>query len=883
MKHVAKLIISGLLLLTLLAAVSMPVYAQKMVLSEESYAKPPKEIMDVVLAPTYNNATLSNLSPNGVHYLITKRSGLTQISDMAKPFYNLGETEYDPKGNRSRRMTTTPTVGFELFNWKDQTTTVVEVPDNADKVSAATWSPDGSKLAYFAHFDDATHIYIADVNNGRSKKLTKTAVLATQITSFQWTNDSEKILTVLLPDNRGPEPGVDTGMAQMRVRMSRNGATPTRTYRFLLQTPHDEDLLEYYSTGQIALIEVDNGKVQKIGEPEMFRSINMSPNGDYIRVTSMLKPFSYIVPQSNFGTHERMWDMNGNVVIDTLNYRALRIGGGLGDGQDNGGKRNLTWAFDGNGLTYLQQEEAPDDDEETVEEDQSESGRGGRDGARRPDRFMRWIPPFDENSTEVIYEQNTRMSSIRVSEDFQTLFVREGGGGGGRGRGGLGGGRGGGGQATIQRLFAVHLSDTQKKLPISTYNTGDDDSFYKNPGNLMTKWGPLTGSVVRMSNDNQSVYLSGTQYFEDPLQNAPRPFIDRVPIGNYDGKERIFQSSPDASERVSAMMDNDGEQVMVTRGSRTEIDDSYLFNLRTGGREKLTNNVDYTPEITNAQRRRFRFKRVDGFEFNGVVTLPPDYVEGTRLPAMFWFYPREYGGEDMAEAQKSYDERSRNLNKNAFPRVGTRTMSILTKLGYAVVEPDLPIVGMPGAMNNNYVQDLRNSLWAVIDHLDKAEIIDRDRLGIGGHSYGAFGAANAMIHTPFFKAGIAGDGNYNRTLTPMAFQSERRYIWDAREVYFSMSPMLWANQMNGAFLMYHGMDDANTGTFPINSERMFQALNGLDKDASLYMYPYEHHGPASEETLLDLWARWVEWLDIYVKNPEKSKEQVKKIGEDGLR
>ena len=399
----------------------------------------------------------------------------------------------------------------------------------------------------------------------------------------------------------------------------------------------------------------------------------------------------------------------------------------------------------------------------------------------------------------------------------------------------------------------------------------------------MTKRGSVTGSVVRMSSDKQYVYLSGTQYFEDPLQNAPRPFIDKVPVGNYENKERIFQSSADANERVSAMFDDEGEQIMVTRGSRTEIDDSYLFNLRTGSREKLTNNVDYSPEITKAQRRRFRFKRVDGFEFNGVVTLPPDYVEGTRLPAMFWFYPREYSGEDMAEAQKSYDERSRTLNVNAFPNVRPRTISILTKLGYAVVEPDCPIVGQPGQMNNNYVQDLRNSLWAVIDHLDKAGIIDRDRLAIGGHSYGAFGAANAMIHTPFFKAGIAGDGNYNRTLTPMSFQSERRYIWDAREVYFSMSPMLWANQMNGALLMYHGMDDANTGTFPINSERMFQALNGLDKDASLYMYPYEHHGPVAEETLLDLWARWVEWLDIYVKNPEKSKEQTKKIGEGGIR
>jgi dipeptidyl aminopeptidase/acylaminoacyl peptidase len=203
-------------------------------------------------------------------------------------------------------------------------------------------------------------------------------------------------------------------------------------------------------------------------------------------------------------------------------------------------------------------------------------------------------------------------------------------------------------------------------------------------------------------------------------------------------------------------------------------------------------------------------------------------------------------------------------------------MQILTKLGYAVVEPDCPIIGQENQMNNNYVQDLRNNLWAVIDHLDKKGIIDRDRLGIGGHSYGAFGTANAMIHTPFFKAGIAGDGNYNRTLTPLTFQSERRLLWEAREVYLQMSPLMWANQLNGALLMYHGIDDANNGTFPINSERMFHVLNGLGKTAALYNYPYEHHGPATKETLLDLWARWTNWLDMYVMNPEKGKEETKK-------
>ena len=212
----------------------------------------------------------------------------------------------------------------------------------------------------------------------------------------------------------------------------------------------------------------------------------------------------------------------------------------------------------------------------------------------------------------------------------------------------------------------------------------------------------------------------------------------------------------------------------------------------------------------------------------------------------------------------------------------SRSMQLMTLAGYAVVEPDCPIIGKEGRMNDNYVADLRNSLWAVIDELDKREMIDRDRLALGGHSYGAFSTANAMAHTPFFKAGIAGDGNYNRTLTPMSFQSERRVFWDARETYTSMSPIFWANQINGALLMYHGMDDANTGTFPINSPRMFQAMNGLGKDVALYVYPYEAHGPAGDATILDMWARWVEWLDIHVKYPERAGEKYGKAAAPDL-
>jgi dipeptidyl aminopeptidase/acylaminoacyl peptidase len=378
----------------------------------------------------------------------------------------------------------------------------------------------------------------------------------------------------------------------------------------------------------------------------------------------------------------------------------------------------------------------------------------------------------------------------------------------------------------------------------------------------MTKRGTNGAPVVQMSSDNAAVYLSGTKYFADPAKDAPRNFVDRLDVrtGN---KTRIFESDGQIWETVTEVLDDDFSRVIVSRESPTAVPDFYFRDMKAGTVKKLTNNIDYSPELTKAIRKIIPVERVDGYKFFVNITLPPDYVQGTRLPAMFWFYPREFTD------QTSYDRTRRTLNKTRFPSVSTRDMDILTKLGYAVVEPDAPIVGENGRMNDNYVSDLRNNLTAVIDTLVSQGYIDRNRIGIGGHSYGAFSTVNAMVHTPYFKAGIAGDGNYLRPLTPNGFQSERRDLWEARETYLEMSPLLYADKLNGALLMYHGMADQNVGTAPINSERLYHALMGLGKTASLYMYPYEDHGPATRETNLDLWARWVAWLDLYLKNPKK--------------
>jgi len=437
-----------------------------------------------------------------------------------------------------------------------------------------------------------------------------------------------------------------------------------------------------------------------------------------------------------------------------------------------------------------------------------------------------------------------------------------------------------GGPRTENPERATSPASSPAATPTTPTKPDEDDDDEQQPGrgaggrgfprtaggfSLLAKSGRSEANVVRISSGGD-VFVTGTDRSRD-ANALSKPYIDKVNIKT-GKKTRIFEGKGEMLETIDAVDGDEVNTVFTTRQNKEVPPNSYMTDLKTGTSAKLTNNIDHTPWFHQLQTQRFQVTRVDGFKFWVKVTLPPKAAG--KLPALFWIYPREY--TDQASYNAGAGRNAGGMGGGGpgrFTAPSPRSMTLLTLLGYAVVEPDVPIVGPAGRMNDNYVSDLRNSLWAVIDDLDKKGIIDRDRLAVGGHSYGAFSTANALAHTPFFKAGIAGDGNYNRTLTMMTFQTERRQLWDARETYLEMSPLLWANRVNGALLMYHGMDDANVGTNPVNAEHMFMALDGLGKPAALYMYPYEGHGPLAKETTLDLWARWIAWLDMYVKNPKK--------------
>jgi dipeptidyl aminopeptidase/acylaminoacyl peptidase len=858
---------------------------QKELLAKETYVRPAPAIEKIVTAPWYLNVTLSNQSPDRKHFLKLQSEGLPSVQQFGKAHYYLAGLQVDYKANRARTLTTRGSAGLELIDAATGQSRAIETPKGST-VSSPRWSPDGSQIAYIANFDDASHLYVADVATGKSRKITtKTPLLATLVTTVDWTADGKSLITVLVPDGRGAPPDHPTIETGPQVRMVGDAKNKTRTFRdyALLRDPHEKDQLQYYTTGQLTVLDAKTGAARKVGSPAMIFAVDASPDGQYFRVTTMQKPFSYAVEYQSFGQVEQIWDGTGKAVAE-LSKRPLREGdggddanpfGGRGGGGADTARRNFGWLPNGKGMFYLQQDPAPRggaaQNDSTAEE--APSGRGGRGGPPRRDHLYVWEAPYAAGSAKSVLESNNRIGDVLFAEDGQLVFAAENtngngyvyatylseptkhytisrirginasvGGGGGRFGGGGGGGRGG--------------------------TAADSITFYRNPGTLMSKPGRMAAEVALLSSDGRFAYLSGTQYYKTYADSAPRPFVDKIEIKTGQ-TSRIFQSGSDVFERVTAPLDDDFSRAIVVRESPSMVPDSYLRDMKSGSVTKLTANKDYAPEITQAMRKRIPVTRADGYRFWVDLTLPRDYKEGTRLPAFFWFYPYEYTD------QAGYDRTKRTDNKNQFRNVAAGSKEILITQGYAVVQPDAPIVGQAGRMNDNYVQDLRNNLSAVIDELDRLGYIDRQRLGIGGHSYGAFSTVNAMVHTPYFKAGIAGDGAYNRTLTPNNFQSERRDFWEAKDTYLSMSPFLYADHLTGALLMYLGMEDQNVGTDPTNSIRLLHALQGMGKTAALYMYPYEDHGQVTKETLLDQWARFSTWLDIYVKNAKDQKKEGK--------
>lgn len=776
--------------------------------TQDPYKLPPQEVVDIVTAPSPPSVSIS---PDGETMLVVDEDPMPSIAYMAQPLLRIAGIRILPKYNAEQE--TDFYTGITIKNIKEGTAKKVALP-NGSKLSFPRWSHDSNWFVFLMYSDNGVEAWVADAESGEAKALTGEIINATLNSGYTRHPDNRHILVFTTPQDRGAPPQSAEVPAGPITQQTVGKDSKVRTYQDLLTSPHDEALFEYYATSQIMEINIQTGESKKIGPPGIYEYADPSPDGKFYLINRIKKPFSYSVPYRSFPHSYEIWDPEGNLlhvladlpVADEVPIRGVPKG-----------PRSVDWRpLKPASLVWV---EALD---------------GGNPDKQVPfrDKMMNLSSPFIAEPKEII-KIKERYSNIEWLQLAGKAFLVESN------------------RKTRWQTTSLVDIDNPEIEPKIVFDLSSEDQ-YNNPGDFISTR-TLTGEWVLLQ-DKDWVYLEGN----GATPEGYRPFLDRINIKTLK-KERLFQSGEQSYETFQDFFGKSRKQIITEYQSKTEPPNYYLYDLKTKKRKALTDNEDPAPQMTGMKKQLIKYERADGIKLTGTLYLPKEYKEGERLPLVLWAYPREFTDKRYA------DQVTTAPNRFTYFR-GYSQLFFITQ-GYAVFDgAEMPIIGNPETWNDTFVEQLVSSAKAAIDKLDSMGVIDPNRVGVGGHSYGAFMTANLLSHCDLFAAGIARSGAYNRTLTPFGFQNESRTFWEAPQLYFNVSPFMHANKVNEPILLIHGEADNNSGTFPIQSRRYYHAIKGHEATARLVILPNESHGYRAKESVLHVLAEMIEWFDKYVKN-----------------
>jgi dipeptidyl aminopeptidase/acylaminoacyl peptidase len=810
--HIARTFTAIAALAAVLVITLIPIAA------EEQYKKPPKEILDVLNAPVTPGVSLS---PSRDYLLLVRTERYPPISELAEPMLKLAGLRINPRING-------PHMGYPFIEFVFK-----RIADGVEaKVTGSTlsrmgtpeWSPDGKQIAFTKATETGVELWISDLS-GRARKLNVT-LNAAYGDAVQWMADSKTLLVQLIPSGRGKPPVAPTVPKGPNVQESFANAAPVRTYEDMLANPHDEDLFDYYATAQLAFLDTTSGRTTTIGQPALFRGLSVSPDGNYLLVTRIHRPYSYLHPHTAFPSSVEVWDKTARVVRSVVRRGLVEppIGGVAT------GPRNIAWQ--------------PTEPSTLIWAEALDKGDPKTKVPHR-DRVLRLTAPFAGEPSEIIKTEHRFRGLQWIANDSRAFL-------GDNDR-----------DKRWNRTFLIDLANLQAE-PRLVWSMSEQER-YNDPGSPVTR--ALTGGYRAIQKNGEWIFLNGA----GASPQGERPFLDRFSLTTLKA-ERLFQSDADAYETVSVLSD-DGMKLLSRRESPKEPPNFFVRTVSapgTSSRTPLTNFPDPAPQLQKIQKQVVRYKRKDGVDLSFTLFLPPDYRPGTPLPTVVWAYPTEYADASVAGQAAGAD--------NRFTTIAGPSHLFFALMGYAVLDnASIPIIGDPQTVNNTYVQQLTMSAQAAIDKAVEMKVTDPNRVGVAGHSYGAFMTANLLAHTDLFRAGIARSGAYNRTLTPFGFQSERRTLWEADETYLQMSPFMFADHIKEPILLIHGEQDDNSGTFPIQSERMYQAVRGNSGTVRYVTLPHEAHGYAARESIEHVLYEQITWFEKYVRDAgAKSSPEPKK-------
>ncbi|HTF89799.1 MAG TPA: prolyl oligopeptidase family serine peptidase [Planctomycetota bacterium] len=776
--------------------------------AQETYKLPPKEVVDLLDAPTIPSV---RPSPDAKWLLAVERPPMPSIADVARPWIGLAGLRIDPKAHALQE------IGFDsgltLRSLDGKSTRKLELPANA-RIAGVEWSHSSRALWIELRADDGVELWYCNVES--AKPLRIATHVNTVFGAPTWLPDGERILVRLVPDSARetpPEPGVPAGPATME---SRGKKSPIRTYQDLLNDEHDAQLLEHFAQTQLAIVDPRKNVTTPIGKPGEILDADWSPDGQHLLVRFLERPFSYVLPLDLFPRRLEIWDASGT--LEQMFARFPLQDSIPIDGVATG-PRNVSW--NPNAPASLLWVEALD-------------GGDPKAKVEQRDRWMTRSLPFKGEPTELLRTQY-RARGLQWLADPSSVLVSE--------------------YDRDRRWQRVTLHDlTARARPDAVVEDRSVNDRYGNPGQIQSEVRANGTRVARMVGD--FIFRAG----EGDGPGGARPFFARQNLSTL-AVERLWSASDNTYESVVAIESVSASatpRLITRRETASEPPNLRLQDLEAKTTLAITSYPDPQPAIRGIKKQLVTYKRPDGVELSATLYTPANYVSGTRLPLVIWAYPLEFNDASTAGQVSGSPHRFTQIR-------GLSHLTFLTQ-GYAVMDnATMPIVGDPETMNDTFIEQITAAAKAAIDKAAEMGVGDPARVGVGGHSYGAFMTANLLANTDLFRAGCARSGAYNRSLTPFGFQSERRTFWEAPEVYGKVSPFYQADKINEPLLMIHGEKDANPGTFPIQSERLYQAIAGLGGTVRLVVLPGESHGYSARESVLDTQAEMIAWFDRYVK------------------
>ncbi len=784
--------------------------------AQEGYQLPPEEVVAILEAPSLPALQVDR---EGGWAVLLTRPEMVELRDIAEPRLHLAGYRLNPRTRGPALSNRAPISHLEFVRLDaGGADRIPVVLPEGGRAEYASWSPDGTTLALALIEEDGYTLWIASPENPTAQRVAGALLNAAHGDPCRWLGGSGDLVCRMVPEGASDPPARPEVPQVPRIQDARAGEpAPARTFQDLLQDGHDAELFEHYFTSQLARVSLSSGNVSPLGDPAIFDAVTPSPDGRYLYVVRTVRPFSFVVPdrwRTNdwFPREMEVWTAAGERV---RSLASLPLEEEVAVDDFRSGPRGVAWQS-GAGASLVWVEDV----------------EGQVPGVR--DRVLRLAEPGGE--PEVILELEDRFDRMAWTSDGRGLVTE------------------------IDRFPRRAASWTRSWLLEAeggewVARKVDDRSAEERFGAPGT---PVTAGTTLLG-EGDWIFLQG----DGVTPEGERPFVDRMHLRTLE-TERVWESDPDRYEVPVAYL-RGGVDRLVIRSESPVDPPNYLLWSGTGETATaLTDLPDPAPQLRGAERHVLTYAREDGVRLAGVVYTPPGWDGETRLPTVLWAYPREFVSPDAAAQVPGQN--------NRFTRISGASHMFFLLQGYAVFDgPSIAILGGLTA-NDTYIEQLVSSTRAAVDAIVEAGIADRDRIGVGGHSYGGFMTANLLAHSDLFRAGIARSAAHNRTLTPFGFQNERRTLWEAPEVYMGMSPFMFAHQVESPMLLLHGADDANPGTFPIQSERMFHALKGHGKEARLVMLDYEDHGYGSRESIFHALWEMMEWFDHHVKQAAPRRE-----------